>query len=297
MKYATPNRKAFTLIELMVAAALSLVIMTVLALAFQSGMATMSSLKATGDEADRLRTAEVMLRADLDADHIVGDDGGTTLKVSDLRFDTNPALKPIGGYFIVSTTAGVNEGTDANTVVSTRMNPTANDYLFMTVKRTGKTPNDFFIAKKFLPTPTTDTVGATNDGFPWAEVKWQLANPNTIGGVTTYSLHRLVRELGFASTTSFPKTSPNLGGLSPAGPSDPSYGDDIVLTNVLSFEVKPLLTINGAPTAAGLDTPYSDTSFDTAAPAGRRCVAVLVKLRLFDVKSRQTRQMSLIVKL
>jgi prepilin-type N-terminal cleavage/methylation domain-containing protein len=296
MIYRIPKRNGFTLVELMVAAALSLVIMTIMALAFQSAMATLSNLKSVGDQADRLRTAEVMLRADLDSDHMVIDDGGNTAKVGDLRYDDlskTPTVK--GGYFSVTTVIGTNEGIDSDSIISTSSNGATNS-LTMTVKRTSKTPADLFgTAAGGGVGKVSDTLGA-NDNSPWAEVKWQLSpTPRlTVGATAMYSLHRTVRVLNVNGSSNLPPTTPTLAALSPAI----ATGDDIVLTNVVSFEVKPLLVnFSGTPVGAALDPPYADTGWTTAPSATTRCVAVLVKIRLYDVKTKLTRQMSLIVKL
>jgi prepilin-type N-terminal cleavage/methylation domain-containing protein len=295
LKVGLQRRGGFTLIELMVAAALSLVIMTIMALAFQSAMSTLSTLKAMGDQADRLRTAEVMLRADLEADHIVVDDAGNTAKVSDLRFDksaTDGTPKFKGGYVSIITDAGTNEGIDSDSIPSTRMGGLAHQ-ITLTVKRTSRTPADLFGTSTNIGR-VTDTLSDPNNS-EWAEVKWTL-NPTpklTAGGATMYSLHRVVMPLAGVPPKQ-PNASLNTNTFTPA-----ADGGDIVLTNVVSFEVKPLLfNSNGQFTSVGLDIPYSDTSWSTAAATTptSRLVAVLVKVRLYDIKTRLTRQMSLIVK-
>ena len=47
------SRKGFTLVELLVAAALSILIMFVIATAFQTGLQTLSTFKSLGDMAER----------------------------------------------------------------------------------------------------------------------------------------------------------------------------------------------------------------------------------------------------
>jgi len=294
MTYRIPARRSgFTLIELMVAAALSLVIMTIMALAFQSAMSTLSTLKSLGDQADRLRTAEVMLRADLDAEHIVGDDGGA-IKVSDLRFDQGTQTFK-NGYFKIDTakpfmtTTTVSEGIDSDGIQSTRMNAPGDNALTMTVRRTSRTTSDLFGGPDNGIGRVSDTLGDPGVS-QWAEVKWQLGTPNTINGVQMFPLHRIVKAVGNPVKT--PSAMTTAAGT--------SLGDDIVLTNVVSFEVKPLLfNRDGQTVSAGIDTPYSDTSWNTASTTAptTRCVAVLIKVRLYDIKTKLTRQMSLIVKI
>jgi hypothetical protein len=62
-----PRAGAFTLVELLVAMALTLFIMVILSEAFVAGMQTFGDLKAVGDMARRLRTANSVIRADLGA--------------------------------------------------------------------------------------------------------------------------------------------------------------------------------------------------------------------------------------
>jgi hypothetical protein len=293
----------------MVAAALSIVIMTIMALAFQSAMSTLSNLKSMGDQADRLRTAEVMLRADLDSDHIVGDDGGGILKVSDLRFDDNTKGPTTvkNGYFAI-TTGSVSEGNDnevpAPGIPSTKMSsPTANT-LSMTIKRTSRTTTDLFGSSNTAVGKVSDTL---NDPAvsQWAEVRWQLSPTarTNINGVNLYSLHRRVIPISQPTTTT-PVTDMNAAFKTTFDP-NANGGDDIVLTNVVSFEVKPLLfNKDGQNISVGTDTPYSDSNWSTvtyanaaATSVNPRCVAVLVKVRLYDIKTKLTRQMSLIVKI
>src|SRR6476620_8839714 len=63
------SRAGFTLIELMVSMALTLVIMTILAQAFVLALDTFSGLKGLGDMQQNLRTATVLLRSDLQSGH------------------------------------------------------------------------------------------------------------------------------------------------------------------------------------------------------------------------------------
>src|SRR5438309_89982 len=63
------RRSGFTLVEMMVAMALTLFIMVILSEAFTVGLETFRLLKATGDMQERLRTVSVILRRDLKADH------------------------------------------------------------------------------------------------------------------------------------------------------------------------------------------------------------------------------------
>ena len=83
------RRRGFTLVELLVACALTVLIMAVLATAFSTGMTTFSHLKSTVGLSEQLRSAETILRRDLEAVHLEDADG-LTIRVSDPRLATSP---------------------------------------------------------------------------------------------------------------------------------------------------------------------------------------------------------------
>lgn len=66
------SRKAFTLVELMVAMALTIFIMLILTQAFMYGLETFTQLKAIGDMQAELRSAQTIIRDDLAQDHFEG---------------------------------------------------------------------------------------------------------------------------------------------------------------------------------------------------------------------------------
>src|SRR5262245_7047445 len=68
-----PRRAGFTIVELLVAMALIVLIMSILSQAFVEGLNTFRSLKGIGDMQDNLRTAVVPLRNDLILRHFEGD--------------------------------------------------------------------------------------------------------------------------------------------------------------------------------------------------------------------------------
>src|SRR4051812_40305194 len=68
----TRSRTGFTLVEMMVAMALTLFIMVILTQAFTLSLDTFSGMKGIGDMQMQLRVAEVILREDLRADHLEG---------------------------------------------------------------------------------------------------------------------------------------------------------------------------------------------------------------------------------
>ncbi|MGL6097934.1 MAG: PulJ/GspJ family protein, partial [Fimbriiglobus sp.] len=88
-----PARRGFTLVELLVAAALSVVIMYILATAFKTGTDTLSSLKSLGTLSDQLRTAQTVLGADLAAPHLE-DENGNVVPVSRATMPGYGAVAP-----------------------------------------------------------------------------------------------------------------------------------------------------------------------------------------------------------
>jgi hypothetical protein len=280
-------------------------------------------LKSACDLADRLRTAENILRQDLEAQHFSGADSDTggdspgPLRVSDLRFDLTGVntKRPVGGYFNITHGAnGAFEGVDQDNLSSTR----ATDHtLSMTIIRSGTTPADYF-------TNASDTVKSRA-----AEVIWTLGTPATVGGVQTFALYRGQRVLDDPINPPTVSSGYTLKSVQASGnrlqASAITTSDFIVLTNVLSFEVKPTweggilprtntrFFTNGRlnsdfpfdsfpPTNSAPPYPSYAVggSFDTQNPMtnpNMRVNAVLIKIRLFDPKNKMTRQSSFIVKM
>jgi prepilin-type N-terminal cleavage/methylation domain-containing protein len=155
----TRARAGFTLIELMVAMALTLFIMVIMSQAFVTSLETFSAMKGLAEMTRNLRTAEVLLRDDLMKDHFEG-----KRRLSDPNNSgTTPyqivAQPPQAGFFAVrrSTAASLAanapycyEGKDGSGVPSYR----ASDHMiYMTVKRRGNRQENFFTASLQNPTP------------------------------------------------------------------------------------------------------------------------------------------------
>src|SRR5262245_56492070 len=79
------KRRAFTIVELLVAMALIVLIMAVLSQAFVEGLETFRRLKAIGDMQERMRTATTNLRLDLMARHLEQD-----RKLSSFNYNSSP---------------------------------------------------------------------------------------------------------------------------------------------------------------------------------------------------------------
>lgn len=102
------RRLAFTITELLVAMALIMFIMAVLSEAFVAGLESFRQLKSVGDMDQKLRTAAIILRRDLDANWLqVGN--STNVKASSLT-----SVNPSSGFF----TIGENAGGDSLAAVS-----------------------------------------------------------------------------------------------------------------------------------------------------------------------------------
>jgi len=350
----TARRSGFTLVELIVAAGLTVLIMAVLATGFQVGLQSLSTLKSAGDLADRLRTTETMLRFDLDAPHFDTGTNPGSLPLSHLRFDLDSTVRPAGGFFQIRQPAHplgfvLTEGIDQDSLSSTHA---FTHGLSLTVRRTGKTPGDLFAAVDGSAGMGAVTGNNPSDVAPagmtaamlisdWAEVHWflDLNRPTVQNGVTTYPLCRRVRLLTKAAvggvlpatplaevvsadaagtTNTLAAIANPVNRLAPAAlpntPPPSRFGDDIVITNVVSFEVKPTGVVPGLltwprpalnATAFNADFPFDDlpanqTVFDTAiggfAPAAgtpvtpARVTGVQIKIRVYDAKNKLTRQ-------
>ena len=260
------------------------------------------------------------------------------------------------------------EGVDADNLTSTRARANENHRLSFTIRRKGRTPDQLFTADlSQLTGPEQSTVISQNisDVHPgnrlvsqWAQVDWFLDRSRmaTINGVDTWPLIRRIRTVG---TTNTPLTSAqDTLSVSPGGQlntvqslalltnrltnsgrnaasiSSVQVGDDIVITNVTSFEVKAMWTVNSVPGArttlpfgAGVpngDYPFDDLpvsgdnttlgssrTFDTMSSTGNwntpgnatsipnriRVQAVQIKIRVYDAKNKLSRQTTLVVKL
>jgi prepilin-type N-terminal cleavage/methylation domain-containing protein len=138
------SRSGFTLIELLVAMALTLFVMVILSQAFVMSLDTFSAMKGIGDMQINLRTAEILIRDDLNQDHFTA-----KRRLSDPNLLTQP---PLDGFFAIRrNTAASNvggapyffEGTDAFGMPSYRA---VDHLLYMTVKRKGNRLESFYNA-------------------------------------------------------------------------------------------------------------------------------------------------------
>src|SRR5260370_36787717 len=130
------TRAGFTLIELMVAMALTLFIMVILSQAFVTALETFSGMKGLGDMQYNLRTAMVMLRDDLSQDHFEGKRRLSDLTVANTTGELGGAggHHPQAGFFARRRpTTPIPEG-NANYIASVRA---VDQGIYLTVKRKG----------------------------------------------------------------------------------------------------------------------------------------------------------------
>ena len=133
-------RNAFTLVELMVAMALIILMLSIMSQAFVIATGVMQGLKEVADMQEKIRPAITLLQRDLGANHFEG-----SKKLSDLEFwDKGP---PKEGYFMLwqDKASDVAEGV-TNNVTFSQSAALANHMLAFTVKLPGKSPNDFFVS-------------------------------------------------------------------------------------------------------------------------------------------------------
>ena len=140
------SRNAFTLVELMVAMALIILMLSIMSQAFVIATGVMQGLKEVADMQEKIRPAITLLQRDLGANHFEG-----SKKLSDPEFwDNGP---PKEGYFMLwqDNAYDALETTPADVVGFSRSAAAANHMLAFTVKLPGKSPNDFFECSSFTP--------------------------------------------------------------------------------------------------------------------------------------------------
>jgi hypothetical protein len=147
------HRKGLTLVEMLVALALTIFMMAILSEAFVTGLKAFRRLKAVADMDSQLRTAAIILRRDLQADHF---DGNRRLSSYLLGTQLPDGLydRPQQGFFCIregATAAGLcatREDVTPDTVSRPTFYDNADnrmsDALAFTVRLTGNRPEQFF---------------------------------------------------------------------------------------------------------------------------------------------------------
>jgi prepilin-type N-terminal cleavage/methylation domain-containing protein len=197
------KRQGFTLVEMLVAMALTMFIMVILSQAFITGLDTFSQLKGIGDMEEELRVVTSNLRADLTLDHFEA-----KRRLSDATF---LSTLPRQGFFrIYQQTQSYSEGNDLDPFgpVSYGLDPAKlsapNHILHFTIKMRGNRREDFLTAAVPAGSPlftNTNYFGQPGDslyqsgtmfGSQWGEVAYfAVANGKTTdSGTPLYNLYR-----------------------------------------------------------------------------------------------------------
>jgi type II secretory pathway pseudopilin PulG len=188
------RRQGFTLVELLVSMALIIFIMAILSGAFVAATDTFRNLKASGDLAEKLRSATSIMRRYLAADHFDG-----KRRLSDPNFwQTGP---PREGFFRVwNTLPSTVEGIDLDGNPSYRSTTHA---LHFSVKLRGNQRGDFFSSSVpaastlpglALPEGRYEDSGPTVYNWQWAEVAFFL-HPNGSNAFGTPLFSLFMRQL------------------------------------------------------------------------------------------------------
>lgn len=334
-------RAGFTLVEMLVAMALTVFIMSIVTTAFVVSLETFRQLKGIGDMQQGLRTASNRLVADLRANHFDG-----KKRLSNPHF-WQLSGRPREGFFrIVQPTFPVSEGIDQDGQPSFQA---SNQVLHFSVRMTGNRGEDFFSASVPAssalfsnetnyfnqPADNRQQLGTQTFNSQWGEIAYFLVrqgtttkpdDPTETDGTPLFSLYRVQRvvvprndQLQGKDTNFYPQISCNIvnGNTQFYSPSDlaepvtprrrgfdpvlgatrPAFsrsepGSALLLQNVVSFQTEIMTSKN--PTVFERQLPNGD--FDTAMPPPNAPIiqALKITLRVFDPKTRQSRQISII---
>jgi prepilin-type N-terminal cleavage/methylation domain-containing protein len=358
------KRQGFTLVELMVAMALTIFIMLILTQAFVTAIDTFVGLKGIGDMQENLRAGANALRYDLSQAHLEGD-----RRMSDPNLKNVPPTEgflrvyqptPQAAFGTTGSYIYVAEGTDLNPNGPSAARAT-NHVLHFASRLKGNQQQSFYSTAVTDPTNTFFTIktmfnmdpavnrllpaDATLTTYPappnagtgifrsqWAEIAYYLVQIgttdeplNTAGaGTPIYGLYRaqfvLVTDStalntnykGFAAGNTMTGfigmacnpvgndlvfITPNdvANGTRVFDPTNPptsvaalsstrvGLASSLVVPNVLSFQVQGLVASSNVP---------QDGSYDSASsPAVIQ--GIYITLRVWDNKTRQTRQLSI----
>jgi len=210
----SPGRRGFTIVELLVAAAVSIFLMVIITTAFQVGIDTFRKLKAQGDMQERLRITTIIMRDDLTSWHF---GRGQYLNKQPLNtafpYNTNGPgwLPPDEGFFRIyqgpenladpnAATRGnpfIIEGTDSDNIIFSRA--TKHALHFAVLRQSAGAENRFRTLNSGLYTVVqpkwwiypSDYIDGSSFSGQWAEVAYFLvANGESANGTPLYTLYR-----------------------------------------------------------------------------------------------------------
>jgi type II secretory pathway pseudopilin PulG len=243
MRHQRTRRTGFTIVELLVAAALSMVIMLIIGMAFQKMTDTFRTLRSVSQMQERLKSAHMVLKRDLEADHFAGlpnnpAAGGGGTKLSQQRLDQDGWVPTTDGFFCImqgtnpsngnlpfifdnpnDPSGAASDGLPSTRAVTHSLHFTAllkPDPLIATIPH----EEDFFYANapngaggtpNLAGQSPVDFWRPSNTVFSsrWAEVMYFLVpNGATANGEPLFALYRRQRLL-LDGTTSTPSQAPN----------------------------------------------------------------------------------------
>ena len=192
----TRIRSGTTLVELLVAAAMSIMIMWLLTWCYQQGLASFSNTKAHADLMDQERMVTSVMTRDLLADHFLNDsskpNGGHMVRDQRLDLTSPTYVPPKSGFFYAFSPAGSIEGVDGDTD-GFQSSISTNHILQFTSILPGGPPEQMFNADVPFGTVTTGpTYGRA------AEISYFLVpTGQTLGGTQLNNLMRRQRLCAF----------------------------------------------------------------------------------------------------
>jgi type II secretory pathway pseudopilin PulG len=298
------RRSAFTLVELLVATALTMLIMAIIASAFQTAMDSLSHLRSAGELQDRLRSAGERLRQDLQAPHFE-DEAIRAGRLSEVRLDSNQYFRPSSGFFqITQLSESIPEHTGVQNSPRDYSTKSVDHALMFTMKLPGNSKQTIFSSPRVgapagqqgLDNKHDNLLQSTSQyGTRWAIVSYFLfasgqkttgANPSN--NKLLYNLHRKVKLLAevpdsyivvssadaanyfFDPATGRVYTAADVASSPLIRPSNVDMftpavdGSDIVMSNLLSFEVKadysPVLTTSASSVTTVFPRPSIRTT-------------------------------------
>lgn len=330
------RRQGFTITEMLVSMALILFIMAILSEAFVAGLGVFRDLKAIGDMDQKLRSALTILVRDLAADHFNNNgklsaltgpptegffaiQGGASIDEG-MDPDGIHSYRAANHRLHFSVNLGANSINDSNVKLRRRenyfsANVSGSPLIAMSPFPDGANYRSqfgevaFFLRANGLTTPAglplytlyrrqlvvlTNANAATMNGPP-ALATWNAATYYDVSCKPGGSFNNMTD-----------LANPAFRSLSPAYPIFPERGEtaqligaDILLSDVISFNVRILRTGIVLPVAAPDDTDFVDVPapfiFDTAtSPVPYKVRAVQVSIRVWDPKTLRARQITIV---
>jgi len=327
------KRSGFTLVELLVSMALIIFIMVILSQAFSSALTSFRQLKAIGDMQERMRSATTILRNDLAQDHFEGKRRLSDPFFFNAALNQGPARE---GFIHLRQGAGGQDENNDSTGDQVPARRRTGHVLHFSIKLRGNSRDHFMTAKIPANSPLLTTRSTyfdhpadaryqdslTSYTSQWAEVAYFLQPTGTSAGTTPlFTLYRTqMLAVPDNSLLNWPVSAPavpasalpqylemscrpNGAGLyfntptdltvatrrafNSASP-DPNRAATQILTDVISFDVQ-ILRVGAAD--------FSDVSVYDSSTSNFTISAIRITLRVWDVKTQQARQVTLVQEL